>query len=88
MPLDALHRADDQHGAVQHLGTALGLGAKIHMARRVDEGVLLPAVGKMCVAGKDSDAALPLQRGVVQHQPPRPGGGLIPQHARQAQNLL
>lgn len=57
MALHAVRSADHQHGVIQHLQGALGLGGKIHMAGGVQQGDGGIARRKQRLLGKDGDAA-------------------------------
>ena len=64
--LHAVRAGDHQHRIIQHLQGALGLGGKIHMSRRVQQGQLArlgPSGGGQCqhrLLGKDRNAPRPL----------------------------
>ena len=76
MALHAIRSADHQHGVVQHLQGALGLGGKIHMAGGVQQGDGGIARRKQRLFGKDGDAArffqaVGVQKGVSVVHPPQ-----------------
>ena len=76
MALHAVRSADHQHGVVQHLQGALGLGGKIHMAGGVQQGDAGVARRKQRLFGKDGDTAcffqaVGIQKGVTVIHPPQ-----------------
>ena len=74
MALHAVRSADHQHGIVQHLQGALGLGGKIHMAGGIQQGDIRIARSKQRLLGKDGNAAcffqaIGVQKGVPMVHP-------------------
>ena len=53
--LHAIGTADHQHGIIQNLQSALGLGGKIHMAGSVQQSDIRTACRQQCLLGKNSD---------------------------------
>ena len=66
MALHAIGTADHQHGIIQNLQSALGLGGKIHMAGSVQQGDIRAACCQQCLLGKNSDPTGFFQRVCVQ----------------------
>ena len=64
--LHAIGTADHQHGIIQNLQSALGLGGKIHMAGSVQQGDIRAACRQQCLLGKNSDPTGFFQRVCVQ----------------------
>ena len=64
--LHAIGAADHQHGIIQNLQSALGLGGKIHMAGSVQQGDIRAACRQQCLLGKNSDPTGFFQRVCVQ----------------------
>ena len=58
MPLHAVRAADHQNRSVQHLQRALHFRSKIHMSRRIQQRNLPSLERKLCLLGKNRDAAL------------------------------
>ena len=80
MALHAVRSADHQHGVVQHLQGALGLGGKIHMAGGIQQGDSGIARRKQRLLGKDGDAArffqaVGVQEGISVVYPPQLADG-------------
>ena len=76
MALHAVRSADHQHGIVQHLQGALGLGGKIHMTGGIQQGDGGIARRKQRLLGKDGDAArffqaVGVQKGISVVYPPQ-----------------
>jgi len=63
--LDALHRGEQQHRAVEHLQGALDLRDEVRVARSVDQVDLGVPGRERGDARTDGDPALPLDRAVV-----------------------